>query len=156
MSLSQNLKLRLFHQHEALVDLIQTIDESTLSKIPSTGKWSPKQNIAHLAAYQLEFYARLNLMVTTESPVFDSYLADNDPAFLSFSKLSTKAIVSQLLIDRTKIIDFISQLIENQWFREGIHQKYGALTLEKWTAFFIHHEAQHLFTIFKLVYFKEN
>ncbi|HVV55756.1 MAG TPA: DinB family protein, partial [Mucilaginibacter sp.] len=55
-----SLTCRLKTQHLALTEIIKHTDEQRLNRHPEPGKWSIKDNIAHLATYQPVFMARMH------------------------------------------------------------------------------------------------
>ena len=79
--LSQSIIVRLRHQHETLMELLEGFSEDALRSRVIPGKWSIFEQAAHLAAYQPTFYARLQQIEAGNGPSFERYVADNDPHF---------------------------------------------------------------------------
>ena len=141
---------RLKTQHEALERIIALADISRLELHPFEGKWSIRDNIAHLARYQLIFIERIKRILTTDHPHIDRYNAENDPDFENWRRLGIPELSAHLKKEREVIFNLISTLSDHQLGRQGRHTKYGNLTIVQWTEFFLLHEAHHLFTIFQL------
>lgn len=150
MPISASVLARLKHQHESLNELIKGLSEAQLKEHINPGKWSAFENMAHLAAYQPTFLRRLQLIAQQENPLFERYVADNDPLFHHCTGYSLKEMLDDLSTQRFLINNHITQLSETTLRREGIHPLYGRFSINQWAEFFLLHEAHHLFTIFIL------
>ncbi|HYJ37000.1 MAG TPA: DinB family protein [Chitinophagaceae bacterium] len=149
--LSPSQKTRLQHQHESIIEITRGLTEEQLRVRPDTGKWSAFENIAHLAAYQPGFIERLKRIEKEESPLFERYVAENDPRFLECCEMDLHQLNEFLFTHRFLISNHIATLSEAGLRRIGRHPVYGELTVPKWVEFFLLHESHHLFTIFKLL-----
>ena len=150
MQLPISIKMRLQHQHESLLDLIDGLTDEQLRRPIIAGKWSVFENIVHLQTYQHTFITRVNKVLEERNPVFARYTAEADPMFLDNCGLPTKRITEDLFNTRKEIRSRILSLKETELARTGQHPAFGQLTLLQWLHFFLLHEAHHLFTIFKL------
>lgn len=144
------LVCRLKTQHLALAEIVKHTDEKRLNKEPEPGKWSIKDNIAHLASYQPVFIGRIHQMLKGGTPVFNAYRADDEPDFIHARELSMAELMNKLNGNRRQILELITNLPDDDLLLQGTHPKYGTLTITEWTEFFLLHEAHHLFTIFRL------
>lgn len=142
---------RLKTQHESLPQIIVKLNQTQLEKKPAPGKWSIKDNLAHLACYQPLFIARMHRVLEQDGVEFERYNADLDPEFPGWQRRGVDDLLNQLSADRQTIISLITNLQPQQLSRVGIHPKYGKLHMVDWAEFFLLHEAHHLFTIFQLV-----
>jgi len=141
---------RLASQHEAIEKIISGADEQRLLLNPQPGKWSIKDNIAHLAKYQPIFFERMQLVIKGTDPVFGRYVADEDPEFSVWKSWDIPTLLDRLHADRKLIYDLIIGTACTQTTMTGTHKKFGKLSLVQWTEFFLLHEAHHLFTIFQI------
>lgn len=144
------LVCRLKTQHLAVAEIVKHIDEQHLNYHSEPGKWSIKDNIAHLASYQPVFIGRVHQMLKGDTPVFNAYRADNEPDFIEARGWSLNDLLDKLNGNRRQILELITNLPDDQLLLKGTHPKYGTLTITEWTEFFLLHEAHHLFTIFRL------
>ncbi len=151
MPLSASILSRLLHQHETIGELISGFSEQQLKQAPIPDKWSPFENIVHLAAYQLTYIQRITLILQADQPRFERYIAENDPLFHTSLKKSLPELLDYTNHNRSIMIDFLTGLGDDQLKLKGIHSKYGSLTLNQWTEFFLLHEAHHLWTILQLI-----
>ncbi|MEO8174835.1 MAG: DinB family protein [Sediminibacterium sp.] len=147
----RSLTDRLRTQHEAIEILIEKTGNDRLSAHPHPGKWSIKDNIAHLAKYQPVFIDRINRILLGTEPEFESYRAENDSEFPAWQSRETPMLLDTLYADRKHLNSFITDLSYTQLDMVGVHKKFGRLSIGQWTEFFLLHEAHHMFTIFQLV-----
>ena len=150
MSLSASVTCRLQHQHETIHDLLKGFSEAQLKHRIQKDKWNVHEQVAHLVTYQPLFLQRLKTIEQGNNPLFDRYVADNDPAFLQSCQKPLSDLLNGLHHDRTMIIDYLLSVPGEIPGKTGRHPKYGLLTMHEWTEFFLLHEAHHLFSIFML------
>lgn len=148
MPLSASITTRLRHQHETIAELIKGLTEENLKQPVTAGKWSAFENIVHLVAYQPTFLQRIQIIEQKGTPLFERYVADNDPAFHDSLKLPMKELLENMSTQRFLIHKHIVQLSETALRLTGTHPKFGTLSVSQWTDFFLLHEAHHLFNIF--------
>jgi hypothetical protein len=151
MPLSTSALTRLQYQHTTIRELITGLTEEQLKHAVQPGKWSAFDNIAHLACYQPVFLLRLERIQSEHTPTFDRYVADNDPLFSDYRDLPLPELIRGIDTQRTVIYSKLQGMGEDDLKRIGLHPRYGSLDVEKWTEFFLLHEAHHLYTIFMLV-----
>ena len=150
MSLSASVCSRLQHQHETIHELLNGFSEEQLKQRIHKDKWSAFEQVVHLAVYQPVFMQRLQIIQQEDTPFFDRYVADNDPAFIAGCKRSLIELLNDLSAQRTGIVNHLMSLPDSSVSKTGRHPKYGVLTIAEWTEFFLLHEAHHLFSIFML------
>jgi DinB superfamily len=151
MPLSSSIVARLQYQHLTIRELAGDLSEASLRQPIHPGKWSAFENIGHLAAYQPVFIARLERIGREPSPVFERYVAENDPLFPAFLEKSPAALFDDIESRRPQIIGLLEAGGDSLLAKTGLHPRYGLLTGKEWTEFFLLHEAHHLFTLFMLV-----
>lgn len=143
---------RLQYQHHTIREIIGVLPDDDLRREVNSGKWSAHSNIAHLAAYQPVFIARLERISREASPAFDRYAAENDPLFPGYKERTTASLLDRIVADRARIIAVLKEGGETLLARSATHPRYGLLTTIDWTEFFLLHEAHHLYTIYALVH----
>jgi hypothetical protein len=148
VSISERLKT----QHLSLPESILHLGALKLIHKPGPDKWSIRDNMAHLARYQKIFTERLDKILTTETPVFQPYRAENDIHFEKWIQKSPEVLLIEINSDRKQLIEKLESLAGTDLQKAGIHSSFGRLNILEWTEFFLLHEAHHLFTIFKLAH----
>ena len=97
MPLTTSILGRLKTQHETVQELVKGLSEEQLKQRVNPEKWSAFEQIAHLVAYQPTFLKRLQLIAHQETPVFERYLADNDPQFHQCLGYSLKELLEDFV-----------------------------------------------------------
>lgn len=143
---------RLQTQHLSLKSIIFHLNVEKLIIRPLPNKWSIRDNMAHLARYQKIFDERIDKILTSDTPVFEPYKAENDTQFEKWLQKNPESLLIEINSDRRGLIQKLERLTEADLQKAGIHSAFGKLNLLDWTEFFLLHEAHHLFTIFKLAH----
>jgi len=151
MAISASLDARLKLQHETIAELVVGFSEETLKRHVVPDKWSAFEQVVHLASYQPTFIDRLALIKTGQRPLFQRYVAENDPLFYRYLEKSLAELLKITGADRSVIYDTVKGLHGDQLQQKGIHPKYGEMTVPQWAEFFVLHEAHHLWNIAQLV-----
>ena len=154
MKISVSTLDRLKTQHLSLPELIAGLPDELLVLNPLPGKWSIRDNIAHMTKYQLVFIERMHTLLTVHEPIFEGYRAENDLEFGRWLNKGAFQLIEELNRDRITLTGLVTKMDAGELRRVGVHQKFGKLSVLDWTEFFILHEAHHLFTIFRLAHDK--
>ena len=143
---------RLEDQAKALDQILSAIPPELLEKHIRVGKWSIKENVAHLVRYQKESIERVNRILTEKEPSLKRYIAEEDNEFSGTVSLQTDTLRQQLKEDRKQFNAILNSLTDEQLARAGRHPVLGMLKLSEWIEFFLLHEAHHMLTIFRLAH----
>ena len=114
---------------------------------PGTGKWSARENLAHLGRYQEVFLDRLRRILREDQPHFTRYRAEDDEQWPLWSSFGIPVLQKRVPELRAEITAMISTLADTQLARTGRHPALGHMTVVQWLEFFLLHEAHHLYTI---------
>ncbi|HXB94179.1 MAG TPA: DinB family protein [Puia sp.] len=153
MPLSASARTRLEFQHLTIRELIGDRSEQDLRQRTDPAKWSVFENIVHLASYQPLFLVRLERIQKEEAPAFVRYTAEEDPQFPIDLQKPLAPLLDYLDSRRLALRLELESMNENQLLRTGIHPRFGSMTVTQWTEFFLLHEAHHIYTIFRLLFF---
>ncbi|MGC1782506.1 MAG: DinB family protein [Acidobacteriaceae bacterium] len=148
--ITENLQTeRLTDQFRSLEFILHRFDRTAFDRLPSNGKWSARQHLAHLARYHEIFQERLTRILEEECPRFDRYKAEGDAKWPEWESLSSDAVLSRLRQSRAELIGRLEQLPADAYLRAGVHPAFGPMTLTDWLEFFLVHEGHHMYEIFK-------
>jgi len=150
MQMPSSISTRLQYQHKSLLDILDGLSDEQIRQQVIPGKWSVFENIVHLQTYQHTFIARVKKILENENPVFTAYTAEADPLFHDGCAKSSREVMQDLLTVRKELSNGILSFKEPDFDKTGLHPAYGNMNLIQWLHFFLLHEANHLFTIFKL------
>ena len=134
--LNQLAVARLRDQLDSLSAFVANKTADEWNRVPASGKWSARVNLAHLCRYHEVFLERLNRILREDRPQFGRYRAEDDELWPSWSPLPRRDVRSQL-----------SSLSDEQLARTGIHPVLGEMDVPLWLEFFLLHEAHHLYAI---------
>jgi uncharacterized damage-inducible protein DinB len=122
-----------------------------IDRRPASGRWSARENLAHIGRYHEIFLERLRRILAETSPQFARYRAEEDPGWQEWASRPPEVVRSQLSAMRLKLIDTIAGLQAADYARVGIHSSFGEMTLSLWLEFFLVHEAHHLYVILQRI-----
>lgn len=115
------------------------------------GKWSPQENLAHLARYNEAFLERMHLILRENNPALPRYRAEEDLEWEKWRQLSYRDLIEKFAKLREQLVDELRQLSDEDYERVGVHPRFGELTLSQWLEFFLVHEGHHLYLVFQQV-----
>ena len=147
-SLRESMSARVATQLEALDLILKGATEETMNRRPEPGKWSARENLAHLARYHEVFLERIERILREDTPQLPRYSAEEDPEWPRWVGAPTAKILEGMRERRAVLSARISRLSSAELARTGVHSRMGALTIPEWIEFFLTHEAHHLYTIF--------
>ena len=150
MELPEATKIRLKTQHLILEELINNLSDHELNQEPEPGKWTIRQQIAHLVRYQDMFFERINTIMINFNAVFSPYVAADDVKFQEVLNLSLPQLFSELNSRRETINSFLLNLNSGELSRKGRHTQLGYFSIALWAEFFLLHEAHHLYSVFRM------
>ena len=139
--------VRLKTQFASVELLFSGVTPERIDRRPASGKWSARENLAHIGRYHEIFLERLHRILTEQSPKFARYRAEEDPGWQEWQSRNLEEIRTLLMVLRLNLVDKITALQPPDYNRIGIHSSFGEMTLALWLEFFLIHEAHHLFVI---------
>src|ERR1700719_2174594 len=122
-----------------------------IDRRPASGKWSARENLAHIGRYHEIFLERVRRILAETSPQFARYRAEEDPGWQEWASKPFEEVRNQLTALRLRVIDKIAGLQAADYARVGIHSTFGEMTLSLWLEFFLVHEAHHLYVILQRI-----
>jgi uncharacterized damage-inducible protein DinB len=122
-----------------------------IDRRPASGKWSARENLAHIGRYHEIFLERVRRILAETSPQFARYRAEEDPGWQEWASKPFEEVRNQLSALRMNLIDTIAGLQASDYARVGVHSAFGEMTLSLWVEFFLVHEAHHLYVILQRI-----
>lgn len=151
MNAPETTATRLRTQLDCLPILLTGVPETALDNRPMAGKWSARENLAHLARYQEMFLCRMQRIRNEDCPRLPRYRAEDDAEWPQWMLLPTPGIMASLRSLRAQLVKDVDSLSAAEFSRIGVHPKFGEMTLAQWLEFFLLHEAHHLLAVMQLV-----
>ena len=154
--LNPHLSYLLQQQYGQVEELCRPLSESFISDRHIPNKWTVLEHLAHLGRYQQVFEKRYKLILAGDHPQLDRYVAEEDPKFEDWCKLSFNRVLNKTAEHRKEVNRTLSSLSVQDFRKTGIHPSYGTMTLNDWILFFLLHESHHIYAIFRLIRRFEN
>ena len=106
------------------------------------GAWDVRDIAAHLAASERDCYVpRIRAIAAGENPIFDFFTNEAS----DFSGIHLDDALDEWTATRLMLIGFVGTLDEDQ--RTGLtgkHERYGAVTVDRYLGIALEHDADHL------------
>jgi len=115
---------------------------------PAPGEWSFRFIAAHLATTEKECYQdRVVRIAAGENPYFEGYF-NTGRDFGMFDLLDS---LHAWAVTRQEIIDFVSNLSEQQFSLTGTHAAFGSVTVQRVLEQMLDHDQEHLQNLEKVL-----
>ncbi|MGV3509464.1 MAG: DinB family protein [Sphingobacteriaceae bacterium] len=150
MTLNPHTMERICNQHKMLKCYIDDLPPEAIYTRLSSDKFSIHETISYLTRYQHIFLNRLTRIIEEVNPYFEIYKPDDDPEFHFTCAKSTGSLLHELYRLRSDIILKVEALQTDSYARVGTHAVLGRMNISQWIEFFLLHESNQLFRIFKL------
>lgn len=149
--LPETTAIRLRVQLEAIPLILAGGGAAAAENRPAPGKWSAREQLAHLARYHEVMSGRIDRMQREEEPLLERYKAEDDPAWPRWQALPFATVVAELGARRGALLAQVDALAPGGLDRRGVHPVLGALTVSLLLEFFLLHEAHHLYAALPLL-----
>jgi hypothetical protein len=112
------------------------------------GAWSIRDIAAHLSSSEREcFEPRIRSMAADEKPSFEFFTNDET----DFGGVQLEAALDEWTESRTRLLEFVTGLSEEERLRTGFHQRFGKITVYRYLQIALEHDRDHLLGLEKLV-----
>jgi hypothetical protein len=148
MELPEATRIRLQNQYQVIEELISSLSEEQLDQEVFSGKWTVRQQLAHLVRYQEMFFERVQKIMSSFNAVFSPYVAEEDELFPRYTDLPAAELLRNLFEMRGTLNSFYFSLNSGELIRKGRHTQLGNFSIALWAEFFLLHEAHHIYSIF--------
>ncbi len=137
----------LTHLSEVTEALVKELNELTTEEVdfdPGPGEWSVKQILAHLQDSEKVFNERLHLMLTENEPYLEAFNPDELAEQHDYASLVWAELIKDFEETRRANITLLTNLQPNQWYKAGVHQERGHISVRDATENLITHTEGHL------------
>lgn len=140
---------RLDAQAAAIPALLAGREPADLERRTPDGKWSAREQLAHLARYHEVFLERLDRMLAEPAPRFGRYRAENDPEWARWEAMPMEEVQRRFDALRADLARRVGALGDAELQRTGVHPAFGEMPVALWLEFFLAHEGHHLYVMFQ-------
>jgi hypothetical protein len=148
--LPETTAVRLRTQLDTLPLLLAGVADDALERRPAPGKWSAREQLAHLARHHEVTGERLRRILAEPEPPLPRYSAEEDPEWPRWAALPLAAVTAELAARRAGLVAAVAAIPPASLARRGVHPLLGAMPIPLWLEFFLLHEAHHLFVTMQL------
>lgn len=141
---------RFANQYKIIKHYIEDLPSQAIHTRLNPDKWSIHETIAYLCRYQYIFMARLNAINKEINPFFDVYEAESDPEYQFTAARSTGALLHEIYRVRDDMNLILEKLSPAECSRIGTHAVLGRMNIRQWMEFFLLHESNQFYKIFRL------
>ena len=142
--MSEALLEELKASQQLMVAMTQLVADDISARV---GAWTLRDIAAHLATTEVEcFEPRIRSMAAGERPEFEYYSNDQR----DFDGIQLDSALLEWARTRTRLIDFVRGLSEEERNRVGMHKKYGEVTVDGYLRIALDHDRDHLLSLERL------
>jgi hypothetical protein len=127
---------------EAVVKVIEGLDESSLDARPGEGEWTPREIIHHLADSEMTSAIRLRRLLAEEAPQISGYDEEEFVRRLHYDRPIEHSLAA-MKAARDTSAEILERLTEEEWKRAGTHSERGFYSVERWLEFCAPHAHDH-------------
>ena len=115
--LNELTAVRLRDQLSSLSAFVANKTAEEWNRQPASGKWSARENLAHLCRYHEVFLERLGRILGEDRPQFGRYRAEDDEHWPSWSSLAVDLLLARIRQLRREVLSKINSLSDAQLAR---------------------------------------
>jgi hypothetical protein len=149
--LPETTAIRLRTQLDVLRLLLDGVEPAAAERRPAPGKWSAREQLAHVARHHEVTAERIDRILRETEPLLQRYRAEDDPDWPRWATLPLPAVTAELTARRARLIAQVEAIAAPDLARRGIHPVLGAMPVPLWLEFFLLHEAHHLLAAMQLL-----
>jgi DinB superfamily len=137
---------------QALTETISKLEEITaqlevngkLDTPRESGKWTPRQILAHLADVESIQSVRILAMLSENSPRMVGFHADDWAAVGAYATRDAQNSLRTFSAVRNHNLELWGALTDEQLERRGVHPIRGEFSIREWLGFVARHDANHV------------
>src|SRR2546425_373687 len=108
--LSESQRGRLRGQLDAAYLLVRDAGPDAIEWRSASGKWSARENLAHLGRYHEMFLQRVRRILSEDRPMLGRYAAEDDPEWPRWTSLSMDGLLRRLQMLRHELTSLVEGL----------------------------------------------
>ncbi len=146
MNPSDKLRKRLISSHQAVLDLVESIDGPTALALRANEGWSGQDMLAHLAASELGHCEVIRLLLSDEPTLIPDFDLDtfNNAEVAKRSQMSWKEILAEYRANRMATLALLDTVPDSAWGKSGPHPGGFDTSVEGVFRVIAIHEKRHL------------
>jgi DinB family protein len=114
---------------------------------PRPDKWSPLEYTCHVRDVLHIFGGRLELMITTDGPLFPNWDQDETALAGRYIDQSPPAVSKEIIVEAESLADAFDAVADEQWGRTGSRSDGVQFTVESLARYLVHDTLHHWYDI---------
>lgn len=124
--------------------LLQGLSEAQHNHAPPSGGWAIRNVVTHLRDAQRVFDHRVDLFLAEEHPALEMKAVWTWAAQEQERPPTVTEIFATYRTSRAETLAKLERMPLSHWWRNGMHQEFGEVTLRQQASYFAAHEVTHL------------
>jgi hypothetical protein len=125
---------------DAVEDLIIGMTDKDMEIAPAEGQWCICEVLGHLVGAQELVNSRVNRILEQDNPSLKSIGVSE----LEQGVVPAWDLFRQFKASRMGMVDRLSTISASDWWRTGMHEEFGQVTLLQQASYFAKHDHAHL------------
>jgi hypothetical protein len=125
-----------------LEDALAGVTEAELDRPQSSGEWTARQVVHHLADSESMAYTRLRRLVADDDPVIQGYDEPEWARRLHYDR-PIETSVAVVAAVRASSLDLMAAMTPADWAKSGTHSEIGPYTVDRWLEIYAGHTHDH-------------
>lgn len=128
----------------AFLDTVHELSETDLD-VSSSGEWTARQIIHHVADSEAQSYARLRRLIAEPGTQIQGYDEGGwgENLTLGYKELPVGPSLDVFRAVRASSLELVKRLTNSQLDNAGIHTESGEYTIKNWLETYIKHPLEH-------------
>ena len=128
--------------YDDVADLLAGITADELDRPQSSGEWTPRQIVHHLADSEARSYVRLRRVIAEDQPVILGYDEPEYARRLHYDR-PIEPSLAVLRAVREANVQLLETLGPEEWQRTATHSEFGPYSVDGWLEIYSEHSHDH-------------
>ena len=125
-----------------VAEAVAGLSDADLDRRPSSGEWTPREIVHHLADSEMTSAIRLRRLIAEDNPTIYGYDEEEFARRLFYDRPIWPAM-DAVRAARETSADICERLTDNDWARAGTHSESGTYGVEIWLEIYARHCHDH-------------
>ncbi len=128
--------------YDAVEGVLAGIADAQLDRRPSSGGWTPREVVHHLADSEATAYVRLRRLIAEDGPTIQGYDEPEYARRLHYDRPIGPSL-AVLRAVRAASLQLLETLTPDEWDRSGTHTESGRYSVDDWLSIYARHAHDH-------------
>jgi hypothetical protein len=137
------------------IPLIREVPVSILKRRPSPNKWSAYEHAIHLSQSDVEFRARLDLILSEPEPFIKSIENSAEDEAGAMLEVDLDESLDRYVLERASLVERLKKLSPEEWYKTAVHEAFDHYSVFIMFRHLLNHEMLHAYRIEELLLKKD-